>query len=459
MINIHSLKRKILKFSSSSKFPFVFWGIAMLCMHFFISLHIGDDKTFLNAIVGRENYLETVCNVLTSRYYGWSSRTIIEFVVLLMVKYKLLWKILDTVVMIWLATSLSLFFNRNKNTLVNWFIILAMFTFPFNSLTNAGWVATTVNYSWPLACALLSMVPIYNMIYKKQTKSYIYAIAIIALIFAVNQELMCGFILLISIILFSYLIMRDKKMSKYIITVILICLLSMIFIFSCPGNAIRLASEITTWLPEFENFNFFNKLEIGYSSTFFNLIMEPNLVFSLFCIILFVTVYVYNNKIIYRVIALIPLLANMIMGMFGNVFELVFPNLLSLREQITKLGTGLAFSKIKTWLPDIIITIVIICVAISLFASFKNKRKSIFLCCILVIGTLTRMVLGFVPTVWVSGARTFVFMNFSIIAVCVILFENLLVKYNKNKWIGKFLCCYGVIHLIFLAEQYMGYLS
>ena len=459
MFNIQHNKRAITNFIVSSKFPFVFWAITIFCMHFLISFHIGDDITFFNVLSGSDNYLKTACDFLISRYYTWSSRVIIEFVVLVMVKYKFLWQILDIVVMIWLATSLSLFFNRNKNAIINWFIVFAMFTFPFDSLTNAGWICTTVNYSWPLACALLSMVPIYNMIYKKQTKTYIYAIAIIALIFAVNQELMCGFILLISIILFAYLIIRDKKISKYIISIILICLLSILFIFTCPGNANRLASEIVVQLPEFKNFNIFNKIEIGYSSTLFNLIMKPNLVFSLFCVILFAAVYVHNTKALYRVIALIPLLANMIMGMFGNVFVLVLPNLLSLREQMTRLGTGITFSNFKTWFPDIFITMVIICVAISLFVVFENKKKAMFLCCIIGIGMLTRMILGFSPTIWESGVRTFIFMNFSIIAGCVILFEQLLVKYKEKEWIWKFLNCYAVIHFIFLAEQYLYYFT
>ncbi|BDP77051.1 hypothetical protein EfmAA242_12790 [Enterococcus faecium] len=46
----------------------------------------------------------------------------------------------------------------------------------------------------------------------------------------------------------------------------IISLAELIFSLTTPGNALRAAHEINKWFPEYKNFNFLNKLDLGISS-------------------------------------------------------------------------------------------------------------------------------------------------------------------------------------------------
>src|SRR5699024_8756779 len=103
----------------------------------------------------------------------------------------------------------------------------------------------------------------------------------------------------------------------------LLSTISLLFIISCPGNMIRTEQEIATWFSSFRELSFFNKLEMGYSSSLFEFFMKPNLVFFLFSLLLIVLTYYYNKKIIYRIIASLPFIVSIVIGLFGNIFSLV----------------------------------------------------------------------------------------------------------------------------------------
>lgn len=430
VINIIHTKPKTSVFFS--RLPFVLYGAIMLILHLSLQLGWGDETIFAS-------YLEdpfsvgSLIAVLKTRYWNWTSHLIIEAVLLLLVHAPFLWRILDTVIMIWIAVALSLIFNPKKHIGVNWVIVLCVLAFPFFSMSSAGWIATTLNYSWPLAFGLLALLPIVRRLQQKSTPIWLYVLSVPALLFACNHEQMCAVMCAVCGILTLYLWLRNKQFPWFPAVQTLLCGASMLFILTCPGNSARTEDEILSWFPEFSQLSFLRKLELGYSSSMYQFVMQPNLVFTIFCVFLVIAVFIGNKKTAYRVLSCIPLTASLVFGLCYQVAAFFLPAIVGLRKQMSQIGTGIQWTEPLTWLPDIIFTVTLACILFSLWISFSDKKLSFFACYLILVGLASRMVMGFSPTVWASGNRTFIFMYFSFISVSILLFTAFGNRFFKSK--------------------------
>lgn len=455
---MHYIKSKIRDWVSTNYFPFVFYAILMVLFHFMIEMDFADDVWFAQVMEESASF-QTWIDFLISRYQGWSSRLVIEGVLIIIVRSQILWRILDTAVMVWVAVALSIFFNREGRKSVNWFIVCAMLSFPMETMSTAGWIATTLNYSWPLAFGFLAMIPIKNLVCGQNNRWYTYVLAIPALFYAVSQEQMCAVMLAICGYFTVYLFVKSKKVPWFVFSETLVSVAGLIFILTCPGNGVRTESEILTWFPSYGELSFLRKVELGYSSSLYELIMQPNLIFTLFCVVIMVTTFLYNKKKIYRCISTIPFVTSLVMGLFAESFASVFPYLSNLRNQMTSVGTGIIFGFIETWIPDLFITAIAFCILISLWGIFEDKRKVIFPSYLLLLGLATHWVMGFSPTIWASGSRTCIFMYFAIISVSVLLFSKVCDKLSNNKYAFGFMQGYIGLHIIFLVEKCLFYIA
>lgn len=79
----------------------------------------------------------------------------------------------------------------------------------------------------------------------------------------------------------------------------------------------------------------------------------------------------------------------------------------------------------RTWVPDIILSLVCVAIIISLYVLFDDKKLSFLTIFILSLGFGSRMVMSFSPTIWASAQRTFMFMYLSILICSVILYQIL----------------------------------
>lgn len=73
---------------------------------------------------------------------------------------------------------------------------------------------------------------------------------------------------------------------------------------------------------------------------------------------------------------------------------------------------------------DFFFLIVLVCVLYTLFLLIKDKRKLGLSLMALSLGLGTRMVMGFSPTVWASGYRTFYILFVSLIVVTYLIIND-----------------------------------
>ena len=90
--------------------------------------------------------------------------------------------------------------------------------------------------------------------------------------------------------------------------------------------------------PGYSEMSFIRKIEMGYSSTWYEMIMQPNLLFTLFCGLIFVGIQLKYDKSLYRWLAFLPLLTSLDFGLFSPVLGGIFPFVSHIQGVLTDYG-------------------------------------------------------------------------------------------------------------------------
>ena len=85
-----------------------------------------------------------------------------------------------------------------------------------------------------------------------------------------------------------------------------------------------------------------------------------------------------------------------------------------------------------------------IMVVLTVLELFEDVKQSFFIAAVLVSGFLSRLTLGFSPTVFSSGLRTFVFMDFAMIYAVVKIYDSYKAN-NVNKRVFAYSKCVAII--------------
>lgn len=144
-------------------FPFTIYACILLLGRLLLPLDFGDDIYFSNVLND-----QNIIAYLISRCSNWTSRILIEAALVVVAKYSILWRILDVGIMILTAASISKLTTEQPSRKINWIITYLSATLSYTVYNSAGWMATTLNYSWPLAFGLFSMISIKKLYWIKK---------------------------------------------------------------------------------------------------------------------------------------------------------------------------------------------------------------------------------------------------------------------------------------------------
>ena len=415
MRNIKSKLRKLYKWDY---FPFFVLFIATLIFHIVINLDAGDDLSF--KMILHNNKLS---DWLKLRYMTWSSRLIIEGIMVSIFAYAIaLWKIIDIFIIILLGVSISKIFIESNLRSNNWIIVGLIFIYPFTDMSSAGWGATTINYLWPLSLGIYSFVIIKKIFIGLEIKWYEYVCSTLALIFAANQEQMCVILLAMYGILCLYFILKHKS-KIYIFLQTFLCLASVLFIISCPGNAMRKYSEVSRWFPNYYMLSLANKVQLGFSSSLVNFISKPNIIFIIFSMLIAIVIIKKCKSKMFCIIGIIPLASCLSLPMLSKLSGVVAQN---------NIITVDNFYLIESYIPIVLLGMVFVCTLLSLYFCFGNSPKAFLSIFILILGFSSRIIMGFSPTIWASSTRTFIFMYFSFIICSIMLYSEICKSKHEN---------------------------
>ena len=360
---------------------------------------------------------------VSTRYVEWTSRVLIEATLGIIFKVsQYVWIIGNILMMTLIGYSISKLFVKDNKKQMNFMVLWCVLLYPFDRMSSAGWAATTVNYIWPIATGLFSLIAIRKMWDKEKIKILPGLLYLLATVYSCNQEQCCG-VLLVTYILFSIIfILRDKKkVNPLIILQALVAIISFIFIITTPGNTARKMDEIVGYFPEYLSLSFLERLSMGFTSTVGELTCNYSITFAVFTFMIAAFIVTNYKDNITRAIGIFPFAVTMILSYLSPSTCNVF----SINEIRNYFLYGHAITEAKNYFyfGSYVNLIISLAVIISIFASllliFKKIRNNIafyvFGC-----GLVTRLILAFSPTLFISTNRTFVIMEFACL-ICTLL--------------------------------------
>ena len=305
--------------------------------------------------------------------------------------------------------------------------------------TTLGLIFKISGYVWVFGqIFIFSLISIRKMWDKEKIKVIPGILYVLSLIYSCNQELCCG-VLLVTYVMFAIILtIRDKKkVNIFIYVQVLITILSIIFILTTPGNAIRKLDETVGYFPDYYSLSIIEKFSTGITATIGEMIANYSITFAVFTGIIAVYVYTnYKDKFV-KAIGLVPFVFTMIFSYLNAVtnniyvIKLIRENFLV--EKVLIIPQN--FNYIGSYINLIISLIIIVSIFANLLLIFKNIKRSIAFY-VFGVGLVTRLTLAFSPTIFISQNRTFIIMEIADL-ICTLLiwqeFEKTADKKLKSK--------------------------
>lgn len=92
----------------------------------------------------------------------------------------------------------------------------------------------------------------------------------------------------------------------------------------------------------------------------------------------------------------------------------------NLNNIFTEGGTKLSLFYPGTWIATLAVLGLLLCLIVGIYLSFDNKRTATFLVILMLMGFCSRLIMGFSPTVWASGMRTY-YILYVVITILVLM--------------------------------------
>ena len=404
------VKECIKKFYRHNEFPFLVLIIIYALPSYFMDKS-GDDVWFVIANEGKNLF-----TFIFERYQIWTSRVIIETILVIFAKYLpiFIYKICNLGMFYLLSHSISKLIIIHKNENIrenNRYICILLFAIPFSLYFEAGWIATSTNYLWVTATGIYSILLLKRIICNERINILQKISHFLCLIYACNQEQMAGILFIVYSIGIIYLI-KNKKIKLSIIITYLIIICFIIFILTCPGNAIRKQKEEATWYNDFSELSLVEKATNSINSMMDYMIKDGRVIFYIFEIILCFSIYLTTNKYLKKIIGLTPLALTIFLKYLYRILD---DDIIS-----SKLFSNANFE---------IYLIILIFIELGILIAFSEKNNFqligslIYFC-----GFISRFIMMFSPTVFASGERTSLFLYISLILLDMLFIKSILTK-------------------------------
>lgn len=390
------------------------WGLlgVLLAMYFLkVDINYGDDSHFATVLESQSLWAWTV-----ERYHTWSSRNLLEaLMVILRVYAPDLWRILSTGMYILLGYLISWLFT-DRSLAGNCVIaggIMMLFGWDIH---DAGYIASTLNYSWPGTCALLAMAPV-KKILTNQELHMSDGFMLIPAVLAANEELTAVLITGTAITAVLLCIRQKCRIAPYLWAETVIGVLGLFYILTCPGNQIRVIRETESYYPEFPQLGFGDKLQNGFTAACYGMVRKGNYLYIFLCIMMTFLVIAGTRKMIKWIPALLLTGLLTSLGTLRPQLARILP-ILEHGGDIRKLFTPPGITRETETVLFIIIWLLLFGV---LYQACANWRQFCPAAYMLLFGLASKTVMGFSPTVFASGNRTCFFLLTSIIIVSAII--------------------------------------
>lgn len=255
--------------------PYLLYFVFLLILHASMDLTTGDTLGF-QVMLDKHSFFD----IMAIRYWTWSSRLLIEAVLIVVSRVPVLWVCLD------ILAFLAIFHCLNQlaqlvhaGDISRWAMLCLLLCYPYPTLSEAGWIPTTVNYIWPLACGLFAALVCAKVFLQKSDAPTpaVKVLAAVAAVFAANLEQVALVMWCLLVAALCYSLFVEKRPSWYLLLVWVLISAECLFIVTCPGNGARTLEGMNYWWPDvthfltptsYDSLTVLDKLYLGFASAF-----------------------------------------------------------------------------------------------------------------------------------------------------------------------------------------------
>ena len=414
-------------------FPLIIFSV--VCFLFYLCLPVSyDDRVQIPKCTGLS--LKGYWDLMVFDYFKWSSRVIVNGVMYFMLGHNgVLWKFLTAAILFFLMKFLSRimdFPDRRKGYL----IIIAMFLLvPWEYLGGAGWGACTITYLWPIALGTLSFTTVYKAMNGLPVKWWEYMLCTVILLFSTNQEQMGAVLLAANGIIFLYFLFTHRLKFVYFWNS-LIAASGTLFNLTVPGNALRSEVEAAARFPDWDMVSMLDKLDLGYSLSMDKLLTgKGSVLFPLLALFLMIGIWIKYKDRLYRGISAVPFAYFVLFGLLGNVTVNIFDHFPA-GNTIDKFGavnTQNAFH-MSGYMQLILYSVAGACFLLSFYVLIKDTLAGIGMMLLMLAAIAVRIVIGFSPTVYASGDRTYLVTYYVLFFAALLIYKKVII-HLPDKWL------------------------
>ena len=385
---------------------------------------ISDD-----AVVAPTIYSQTLMQNFIARW-EYNGRIFTDVLANLFYRMPLVvWKLFDVSVYIAIALLTCVIFteNRWKDIAIVCTLILL---FPMNYLSSAGYIATSTNYVYPVACLLTVMYQLFTARKRKQIPWLSYPIMVTCVLYITNHD-QSGMVLIGGLFIYLFYCIgtrEDKKIICGISTWLAFSVICYALTFVIPGHIYRMTdtSEMEHWFPQYATWTLTKKVYHGFSTTIANFLFSDVKVFALVSILLFILT-LSQGKIYNKIVAAVPLAVMLTSDYIGIDKFIVYydyscgmPDLIPPSQNIIPL----------------ILSVVSVCSIFFIACNCMSEERKYLVLMLLILASGSREMMGFSATLYASSFRTFTFFLYAVIACCLLMLQDLKKKNEHLYYVG-----------------------
>ena len=394
-------------------FPFIVLFALALGWHLVMHMYSSDDE------IMRALTYDSLPRFMIERYFTWSTRIFTDtlFMVLLRLP-SVIWRILDSALYASFAMAVSFLAGGRERQPVRWLCVCGFCLYPFIDMISAGWIVTTCVYLWSCASLFFAAAAAKKAMEAPsgRVNAGWWALAVLSSLMAGSMEQSCCCLIVLGAVCVVRSLSGKRFSALFAIELAIgVCMLCLHML--SPALSIRDVEEAKGWFPDYAALGLAQRLEIGFSATMYHFLAEPSLLFLLFSSFVFARLIMKKRPITIVIAGAMPLLTCLIYG-FGlgaGAFEALFPALWSVRDALGHYGTRPVPGDWDTFLPLLVMILNAVCVSVALYCSFEDPRDRRTCVLALVSAAGVRVAIGLSPTVWASGYRTFIILQFTFV--------------------------------------------
>lgn len=421
----------------------------IILLLFYIPFHLWltpgywDDAVFAGIL---EKYQCNLVQYTVDRYLTWSSRISIELLIpFLAVLPDLVWKILN------LLMILLLFFNLRwtlkmvvgiESVKTDIWLALLLCAYPFSTMAQTGWIATTMNYLWVVSLGWYVINRLLNTVLQRDKVSRReFLLAGLAAFYSAAFESMAAILLLIMIAIVVYSLKKKQKISGLVWICMGITVFMLIYILLCPGNRLRPVKDAALWMPDYFSLSFVDKIRVAVGSAFMHFVSIPSPVFFMLNLSVFLLGrprrYAIETGKRWSGLGLLAAATPVILDVVWTCYFLL-SYLRGERSVTYQVPSGR--NEIIEQL--FLILSVMLWFGCVLYTVFRNLhiQKAVFMTSVLFLACIPVIAVGITPTVYASILRTTIYLYMAMIIMTISICYELKIETQRKVYFFYCLC-------------------